>query len=89
LCGEREREKRKLGSGSERHYRVGGGRVIETKVISLKVSRQCPLVLLVEARLVFGICSILIFKDVGAAVHLSGEREREESWVMVVRDTTV
>jgi hypothetical protein len=35
----------------------------------LKVPRQCPLVLLVEARLVFGICSILIFfKDVGAAV---------------------
>jgi hypothetical protein len=30
--------------------------------------RQCPLVLLVEAMLVFGICSILIFEDVGAAV---------------------
>jgi hypothetical protein len=34
----------------------------------LKVPRQCPLVLLVEARLVLGICSILNFKDVGAAV---------------------
>jgi hypothetical protein len=34
----------------------------------LKVPRQWPLVLLVEARLAFGICSILIFKDVGGAV---------------------
>jgi hypothetical protein len=33
----------------------------------LKVPRQCPLVLLVEVRLVCGICSILIFKEVGAA----------------------
>jgi hypothetical protein len=50
-----------------RHYRVGGG-VIETVFGSLKVPRQCPLVLLGQAKLVFGICSILIFKDVGAAV---------------------
>jgi hypothetical protein len=34
----------------------------------LKVPRQCPLVLQVEARLVFGISSTLSFKDVGAAV---------------------
>jgi hypothetical protein len=33
-----------------------------------KVPRQCPLVLLVKARLVLGISSILNFKDVGAAV---------------------
>jgi hypothetical protein len=50
-----------------RHYRVGRG-VIETEFGSLKVPRQCPPVLLVKARRVFGICSILIFKDVGAAV---------------------
>jgi hypothetical protein len=54
---EREREKEKL---------VGG--IIETEFCSLKVARQCPLVLLVEARLVFGIYLILIFKDVGAAI---------------------
>jgi hypothetical protein len=42
--------------------------VIKTEFGSLKVPRQCPLVLLVEARLVFGICSILIFEDVEAAV---------------------
>jgi hypothetical protein len=67
---ERERERERGGKlgGNKRHYRVEGGRVIETEVGSLKVPRQCPLVLLVEARLVFGICSILIFKDVGAAV---------------------
>jgi hypothetical protein len=57
------------GGGSERHYHVGGGRVIETEFGSLKVPRQCPLVLLVESRLVFGICSIMIFKDVGAALN--------------------
>jgi hypothetical protein len=34
--------------------------VIETEFGGLKVPRQCSLVLLVEARLVFGICSILI-----------------------------
>jgi hypothetical protein len=53
-----EREKRKL--GGERHYRVGG-RGIETKLAVLKLPRLCPLVLLVEVRLVCGICSILIF----------------------------
>jgi hypothetical protein len=45
------------------------GVVIKKKKLAVwKVPRQCPLVLLVEARLVFGICSIEIFKDVGAAV---------------------
>jgi hypothetical protein len=48
---ERERERRESWRGSVRHYRVGG-RVIETEFGSLKVPRQCPLVLLVEARLV-------------------------------------
>jgi hypothetical protein len=47
---------------------LGRGEGNETEFGSLKVPRQCPLVLLVEARLAFGICSILIFKDVGAAV---------------------
>jgi hypothetical protein len=39
-----------------------GRGVIEIKLAVLKVPGQCPLVLvlLVEARLVFGICSILI-----------------------------
>jgi hypothetical protein len=60
------REKRKLGRGSEGHYSWGGGGT-ERKLAVLKVPRQCPLVLLVEARLVCGICSILIFKEVGAA----------------------
>jgi hypothetical protein len=60
LWEEREREKRKLGEG--------WCEAIETEFGSLKVPRQYPLVLLVKARLVFGICSILIFKDVGAAV---------------------
>jgi hypothetical protein len=45
-----EREKRKF----------GGGGVIETEFAVLKVPRQCPLVLLVEVRLVCGIDSILI-----------------------------
>jgi hypothetical protein len=44
---------------------VGGDR---KKNAVLKVPRQCPLVLLIEVGLVFGICSILIFKDVGEAV---------------------
>jgi hypothetical protein len=51
----------------EKEEKVWRG-VIETEFGSLKLPRQCPLVLLVEARLVYGICSILIFKDVGAAV---------------------
>jgi hypothetical protein len=42
---------------------VGG--VIETKFAVLKVLGQWPLVLLVEVRLVCGICSILIFLKVG------------------------
>jgi hypothetical protein len=33
----------------------------------LEVPRQCPLGLLVDVRLVSGICSILIFKEVGEA----------------------
>jgi hypothetical protein len=44
-----------------------GGGIIETKFEVLKVPRRCPLVLLVEVRLVCGICSILIFKEVGTA----------------------
>jgi hypothetical protein len=57
---ERERKKRKLGGGIERRYSVGTG-VIETKFVVLKVPRQCPLVLLLEVRLVYEICSILFF----------------------------
>jgi hypothetical protein len=69
MWGGREREERNLGVGVVRDTTVfGGGRVIGTAFGSLKVPRQCPLVLLVEARLVLGICSILNFKDVGAAV---------------------
>jgi hypothetical protein len=56
-----------LERGSDRHYRVGGGKSKQNFAV-LKVPRQCPLVLLVEARLVFWICLILNFKDVGAAV---------------------
>jgi hypothetical protein len=37
------------------------------KFAVLKVPRQCPLVLLVDVRLLCRICSILIFKEVGAA----------------------
>jgi hypothetical protein len=45
-----------------------GGRVNRNKIFAaLKVPRQCPLVLLVEVRLVCGICSILILKEFGAA----------------------
>jgi hypothetical protein len=56
----------------EREEKVGWGEtlkcwreVIETKLAVLKAPRQCPLVLLVEVRLVCGICSILIFEEVG------------------------
>jgi hypothetical protein len=42
----------------EREEKVWGGG--ETKLAVLKVPRQCPLVLLVEVRLVCGIYSILI-----------------------------
>jgi hypothetical protein len=55
-----------LREGSERHYRVGGGRVIETEFGSLAVPSSPSG--RAEARIVFGICSILIFKDVEAAV---------------------
>jgi hypothetical protein len=55
---ERERVRRESwGGGSVRQYRVGGG-VIETEFGRLKVPRKCPLVLLVEARLVFGITNL-------------------------------
>jgi hypothetical protein len=65
----RESDRREsLGGGSEIHYRVGGGVYSKQNFAVWKVPRQCPLVLLVKARLVFTICSILIFKDVGAAV---------------------
>jgi hypothetical protein len=60
---EREREEKCGGVGvNERDYRVGWRKVIETEFGRLKVPRQCQLVLLVKARLVFGICSILILK---------------------------
>jgi hypothetical protein len=45
---EREREREEKVRGSERRYRVEGGVVIETEFGSLKVPRQCPLVLLVK-----------------------------------------
>jgi hypothetical protein len=69
-CGsfsERERERREI--WTERGV-VRDTTVMESKqnLAVLKVPRQWPLVLLVEARLVFGICSVLNFKDVGAAV---------------------
>jgi hypothetical protein len=54
-------EKKKVEGGSESHYRFGGG-VIEHNLAVWKVPRQCPLVLLVKARLVLGIYSILILK---------------------------
>jgi hypothetical protein len=40
----REKKRKKVGGGSERHY-IGGGQ--ETISPVLKVPRQCPLVLLV------------------------------------------
>jgi hypothetical protein len=55
--------------GRERRESLGEG-VIETKFAVLKVPRQCPLVLLVDVRLLCGICSILVFKEVGAAAVL-------------------
>jgi hypothetical protein len=42
--------------GSERHYSVGGRGLIDTIFAVLKVPRQWPLVLLVQVRLVCGIC---------------------------------
>jgi hypothetical protein len=44
---------------------AGGNR--NKNLAVLKVPRQCPVVLLVVVRLVCGICSILIFKEFGAA----------------------
>jgi hypothetical protein len=56
-----ERERRKWGGGSERHYRVEG--VLPKHNLTVwKVPRQCPLVLLVKHLINFG------FKDVGADV---------------------
>jgi hypothetical protein len=49
---EREKKKKKVGR-LVRDTTVLGG-VIETEFGSLKVPRQCPLVLLVKARLIFG-----------------------------------
>jgi hypothetical protein len=69
-CGrerEREREKRKLW-GLVRDTTVLV-RAIETKLAVLEVPRQYPLDLLVDVRLVRGIRSILIFKELGAAAR--------------------
>jgi hypothetical protein len=63
----REREREEKVGGVVRDTTVWGEGGIETKLAVLKVPRQCPLVLLVVVRFVCGICSILIFKDVGAA----------------------
>jgi hypothetical protein len=61
---DRERERECLGEcGSERHYNGGRG-VLKTIFAVLKVPRQCPLVLLVGVRLVFGINSLFNFNEV-------------------------
>jgi hypothetical protein len=57
----RERERRKLGGGSERHYRLEGVQPKHNLAV-WKVPRQCPLVLLVKDLFNFDL------KDVGAAV---------------------
>jgi hypothetical protein len=57
---ERERERRKKWGTSERHYILGGIRKKETIFPVLKVPRQCPLVLLVEAAHMIGIRFIII-----------------------------
>jgi hypothetical protein len=54
------RRERVRGGGSEGHYRVGGEGVIETKFCSFEGSQAVPASL--------RICSVLNFKDVGAAV---------------------
>jgi hypothetical protein len=59
---ERER-RRESWEGSERHTIVLERGNRNKNFAVLKVPRQCPLVLLVEERLVFGICSILIFAE--------------------------
>jgi hypothetical protein len=60
-CVNWEREKERE---EKRKFFFGGGGVIETKFASFDVPRQCPLVLLVEVRLVCRICSIS--KELGA-----------------------
>jgi hypothetical protein len=60
LKREGEREK-KVGGGSERHYRFGGG-CNRNNLAVWKVPRQCPLVLLVKDLFNFDL------KDVGASV---------------------
>jgi hypothetical protein len=50
-----------------RQTRVFGGGKSKQNFVVFKVPRQCSLVLLVEVRLVCGICSVLVFKEVGAA----------------------
>jgi hypothetical protein len=57
----RERERRKKWGSSERHYILGGVRKKETIYPGLKVPRQCPLVLLVEAAHMTGIRFFIIF----------------------------
>jgi hypothetical protein len=52
-----EKRREKLGSSSERYYSVGGV-LSKQNFAVLKVPRQCTLVLLVEEKLVIGICSI-------------------------------
>jgi hypothetical protein len=57
---EREKKKKEVG-GSVRHYMWGGGvRKKEPIFPVLKVPRQCPLVLLVEAAHVNGIRFLII-----------------------------
>jgi hypothetical protein len=71
-----------LGGGRiVRDYSVGRG-VIEPKLVVLKVPRQCPLVLLVEVRLVCRICSILIFKEFGAAAMGRNIASHWEGYIM-------
>jgi hypothetical protein len=52
---QRERERRKKWGSTERHYILRGVRKKETIFPVLKVPRQCPLVLLVEAAHMIGI----------------------------------
>jgi hypothetical protein len=46
----RERERERVGGGSERHYYRGGSATI---IFDLKAPRHCPLVLLIRVRLEF------------------------------------
>jgi hypothetical protein len=52
---ERERERDKVGGGSEKHYNRGEGS--ETIIFDLKVPKHCPLVLLIRVRLEFRVNS--------------------------------